>query len=132
MSYTEIILDHERSKEERAQAAFNLAGRKDESVLEALIKAMLPDPSPIVRHECAFILGDKKIPYLGKYLVKVLEEDQSNIVKHEALSALGTLGDPSYIPLIRKYLNHPDVIVSETAEMAIERIEKYKGGKSFQ
>jgi len=132
MNYIEIILDHERSKEERTQAAFHLAGRQDENALEALIKAVLTDPSCIVRHECAFVLGDKRKPYLGKYLAKTVKEDSSNIVIHEELSAFGTLGDPSYILLIRESINYPDVIVSETAEMAIERIEKYKGGKTFQ
>lgn len=124
MDYTNAILDQNKSKEERAQAAFHLAERQDESALEALIKAMLTDSSCIVRHECAFILGDKKKPYLGKYLTKAVKEDNSNIVVHEALSALGTLGDPSYLPLIREYRNHPDITV-------IERIEKYQGGKCF-
>lgn len=131
MDYEEIVLDHQRSKEERVQAAFNLANKRGKKPLEVLVRAMQTDLSPVVRHECAFILGETKLAHIGQYLMEAVENDPAPIVKHEALSALGSLGDSSYIPFIKRYLDHPDQIIRDTAEMAIERIKKYKGGKCF-
>ncbi len=131
MNYRDIVVDHSRSKEERVQSAFQLAGNRDPDSLDALIKAMLTDPSPVVRHECAFVLGETKLFHIGKYLMQAVENDSSSIVKHEALSSLGSLGDPSSIPFIEKYLDHPDATVRDSAEMARERILRYRGGKCF-
>ena len=86
---------------------------------------MLTDPSPIVRHECAFSLGETAASKLaGLYLMKAVENDPNVFVKHEALMALGTLGDPSFIPFIKKFLNHPEKDIAESAEIALQRIEK--------
>ncbi len=125
------LLDRRNSKEERVQAAFHLAGRRDKSSLQSLLQALLTDPSPVVRHECAFILGETKLSYVGEFLMKAVENDASPLVKHEALSSLGSLGDPSYILFIQGYLDHPDEIIRESAEIAVERITRYQGGKCF-
>jgi len=122
--YTHVILDLTKTAEERIQAAFKLENIADTPSIEALGKALLTDPSPIVRHECAFALGETAAPTrASKYLTESIENDSHPVVKHEALLALATLGDRSAIPFIERWLNHPDLLVSESAEIAIQRLE---------
>jgi HEAT repeat protein len=89
-----------------------------------MAKAMFTDPSPIVRHECAFSLGETAAPKLaGPYLMQAIENDPHVFVKHEALLALGTLGDKSFVPFIETFLKHSEAEVSESAEIALQRLK---------
>lgn len=119
-----IILDQTRPQEERIQAAFHLENMPEDEAVELLAKALFTDPSPIVRHECAFSLGETAHSKLAApYLMKSVETDQNIFVIHEALLALGTLGKEEFIPFIEKYLSDPRSEVSESAEIAIQRIK---------
>ncbi len=123
--YTKIILNPKKNKAQRIDAAFKLENIADEASIKALAKAMFTDPSPIVRHECAFSLGETAAPkQAGHCLMKAIETDKSSFVVHEALMALGTLGDHSFASFIKKYLHHPDHDIAESAEIALQRIEK--------
>lgn len=118
-----IILDLARTPEERIQAAFALENIADETSITALGKALANDPSPIVRHECAFALGETADPTrAGPILMKAIEEDPHAMVKHEALLALATLGRKEFADFIKKWLTHPDRVVSESAEIALQRL----------
>ena len=122
-NYKHIILDLQARKEDRIQAAFQLENHADDEAVDALGKALLTDPSPIVRHECAFSLGETGHPdKAGPYLMKAIAIDKSIFVVHEALLALATLGDAKYIPFIRQYLKDPRPEISESAEIALERL----------
>jgi len=106
--YTEVILDLTRSKDERIQAAFQLENMADEAAIAALGKTLLTDPSPLVRHECAFSLGETAaLKEAGPCLMEAAETDTSIFVVHEALMALGTLGDASFIPFVKRFLRDP-------------------------
>ena len=121
--YKKIILDIKARKEDRIQAAFQLENDADDTVVDALGKALLTDPSPIVRHECALSLGETGHPEkAAPYLIKSIEIDKHVFVVHEALLALATLGDQTYIPLIKKYLYDPRPEIAESAEIALERL----------
>ncbi len=122
--YAKIVLDLSRRKEERIQAAFQLENAlKDESV-EALVKGLFTDPSPIVRHELAFALGETAHPKLAaKYLMKAVKTDPNIFVRHESILALATLGDKTHVPFIRKFLNDKDIEMAESAEIALERLD---------
>ncbi|MBI2105382.1 HEAT repeat domain-containing protein [Candidatus Woesearchaeota archaeon] len=123
-NYKKIILDLSCSMDERIQAAFALENIADDDSIKALAKAMLTDPSPIVRHECAFALGETAYPELaGRYLMKAIENDKNIFVKHEALMALGTLGDISFTPFVRKFLNDENLEIRESAQICLERLK---------
>lgn len=123
-NWKSIILEKTRTAEERIQAAFHLEKEVDDKSIMALAEAMLTDPSPIVRHECAFSLGETAHPTLaGPYLMKAAETDKNIFVVHEALLALGTLGKREFIPFIEKFLNDSRPEITESAEIAIERIK---------
>ncbi len=121
--YTRIIIDYKNtSREERIQAAFHLENSDDEGV-KILGKSLFQEPSPIVRHEIAFSLGESAHPKIaGEFLMKAIENDKNIFVIHEALLALATLGDKKFIPFIKKYLNDPRKEISESAEIALERL----------
>ncbi len=122
-NYKKIILDPKSSKDQKIQAAFKLENIADESSIKAIAKAMLTDPSPIVRYECAFSLGETAAAkQAGPFLMKAVETDTSPFVRHEAMMALGTLGDPSFIPFVKKFLTDSDPNISESAEIALERL----------
>lgn len=123
--YAKIVLDLSKSKEERIQAAFHLESAvKDENV-QALVKALETEPSPIVRHEIAFSLGETAHPKLAApALMKAVEFDENLFVRHEAVLALATLGKKEFIPFIQRFLNDPAQEMAESAEIAIQRIEQ--------
>ncbi len=122
--YKKIVLDLKVRKEDRIQAVFQLENHADDAAVDALGKALLTDHSPIVRHECAFSLGETGHPdKAAPYLMKAITTDKSIFVVHEALLALATLGDKQYIPFIRKYVQDPRPEISESAEIALERLQ---------
>ena len=121
--YKKIILDLNETKDQRIQAAFKLENIADDASITAMGKALLSDPSPIVRHECAFSLGETASPKeAGPYLMKAIEQDESIFVVHEALMALGTLGDSSFISFVKKFLYDSRKDVAESAEIALQRL----------
>ncbi|MEN9626439.1 MAG: lyase HEAT-like repeat-containing protein [archaeon] len=122
--YARIILDLNKTKEERIQAAFHLENAIKDENIKALITALFTDPSPIVRHEVAFSLGESAHPRLAaKYLMKAVEEDSNIFVRHEAILALGTLGKKEFIPFVKKFLRDKEPEMVESAEIALERLE---------
>jgi len=122
-NYKKIILDLKSRKEDRIQAAFQLENHADDAAVDTLGKALLTDPSSIVRHECAFSLGETGHPdKAGPYLMQAIQTDKSIFVVHEALLALATLGDAKYIPFIKQYLHDKNPEIAESAEIALERL----------
>lgn len=123
--YKTVILDKQQKKEDRIQAAFHLENIADEVSIHALALALETDPSPIVRHECAFALGETACPELASQpLRKACEKDTNIFVRHEALLALATLGDKKNIPFIKRFLKDKDKEIVESAEIALQRLEK--------
>ena len=123
LDYKNTLLDPKARKEDRIQAAFQLENHADDAAIDALGKALLTDPSPIVRHECAFSLGETGHPdKAAPYLINAIETDKNIFVVHEALLALATLGDSKHIPFIQTYLKDPRPEISESAEIALERL----------
>ena len=121
--YARIILDLDKTEEERIQAAFHLENALEDESLNALIKGLFTDPSPIVRHEFAFSLGETSHPELaGKYLMKAVETDKNIFVRHEAILALATLGRPEFKKFIKNFLNDPEPEIAESAKIALQRL----------
>ena len=122
--WKKIILDLNENQEMRIQAGFHLENMPDDESVRVLGKSLMTDPSPIVRHECAFSLGETAHPKIAvPYLMKAVEEDKNIFVVHEALLALGTLGKKEFVPFIEKFLKDPRPEISESAEIALQRIK---------
>lgn len=123
-------------QEERIQALFQLMNIADHESLHAIFSCLENDPCEIVRHEAAFVLGETAAPDAIEPLKKAVLEDSSVIVKHEALLALGTISDQSIVPFLQSQLTSDITLVSESAKIALQRIEiipqPYRGPDQFK
>lgn len=82
------------------------------------------DPSALLKHELAYCLGQMQDLRAIPTLISVLEDkSQEPMVRHEAGEALGAIGDDSALPTLQKYVKDPSPEVSETCNLAIERIK---------
>lgn len=96
--------------------------------LEAIdaIAAAFTSPSALLKHELAYCLGQSAnlaaVPHLEKVLADVQED---SMCRHEAAEALGALGNAENLDILRKFRDREDeeVVVKETCEIAIDRIE---------
>lgn len=123
MKPAQIVLDFNKTKEERIQAAFALENSANPDDIRALCKGLEKDPSPVVRHEYAFSLGECAWPEIaGPALIKAVENDESIFVIHESLLALATLAKPEFIPFVEKYLHDQRPDIAESAEIALQRL----------
>ncbi|RYP35636.1 hypothetical protein DL767_003748 [Monosporascus sp. MG133] len=90
------------------------------------IAAGFASPSALLKHELAYCLGqtanDAAIAPLRKVLAD-LEEDP--MCRHEAAEALGALGKAENLDILREFKDRAgeEVVIKETCEIAIDRIE---------
>ncbi|KAI8338918.1 armadillo-type protein [Chlamydoabsidia padenii] len=107
---------------ERFRALFTLKNVADEKSIDIISKA-LSDESALLKHELTYCLGQIKNPYADKALIDVLENgEEHEMVRHEAAEALAAIGSVDSIAYLEKYLNDPSEAVSETCELAIDKI----------
>ncbi|OLN97572.1 Deoxyhypusine hydroxylase [Colletotrichum chlorophyti] len=105
--------------------ACNSKGPESAAAIEA-IAAAFSSPSALLKHELAYCLGQTgnlvAVPYLRDVLTN-LQEDP--MCRHEAAEALGALGDAGQLDILREYRDREgeDVCITETCEIAIDRIE---------
>lgn len=82
-----------------------------------------------MKHELAYVLGQMKNPHAHVVLKKVLGTmDEDPMVRHEAAEALGAIGSLDSLPILEEYLKDECEVVSQTCELAIEKI-KYDNRK---
>ncbi|EFY98275.1 HEAT repeat protein [Metarhizium robertsii] len=90
------------------------------------IAAAFASPSALLKHELAYCLGqtanDAAIQPLRDVLSDVKEDP---MCRHEAAEALGALGKPDNLELLKYFRDREgeDVVITETCEIAIDRIE---------
>ncbi|KDN62305.1 putative deoxyhypusine hydroxylase [Colletotrichum sublineola] len=105
--------------------ACNNKGSDSTAAIEA-IAAGFASPSALLKHELAYCLGQTgnldAVPYLRDVL-RDLKEDP--MCRHEAAEALGALGDAGQLDILREFRDRKgeDVCITETCEIAIDRIE---------
>jgi deoxyhypusine monooxygenase len=100
----------------------------DEEALAAIdaIAAGFTSPSALLKHELAYCLGQTANLAAVPPLKKVLQDLQEDpMCRHEAAEALGALGDAGNLQLLREFRDREgeDIVVKETCEIAIDRIE---------
>ncbi|KAK8042778.1 hypothetical protein PG994_013261 [Apiospora phragmitis] len=95
------------------------------AALEA-IGAAFVSPSALLKHELAYCLGQSGKTEATPPLRKALSDLQEDpMCRHEAAEALGALGYPENLDILREFMNREgeDVAVKDTCEIAIDRIE---------
>jgi len=82
------------------------------------------DSSALLKHECAYCLGQmldhSAVPVLVGVLRNLLENP---MVRHEAAEALGAIGSADCIPVLEEFLHDSFTEVSETCQIALDRIK---------
>jgi deoxyhypusine monooxygenase len=94
------------------------------------IAAGFTSPSALLKHELAYCLGQTGNSAAIPYLTAVLENvGEDAMCRHEAAEALGALGDKASLDVLRKFKEREgeEVVVTETCEIAIDRIEWENG-----
>ncbi|KAI1119459.1 deoxyhypusine hydroxylase [Nemania sp. NC0429] len=89
------------------------------------IAAAFTSPSALLKHELAYCLGQSANPAAVAPLRKVLADLQEDpMCRHEAAEALGALGHADNLDILREFRDREgeDVVITETCEIAIDRI----------
>ncbi len=131
----EILLDKNTNRNDRIQIMFILQNIGDDDCVDAISMILEGHHCEIVRHEAAFVLGEIGSKTAVSALKKCLNNEKSDVVKHEILFALGTTGRKEALKILKEYVNHENYIVSESAKIAIDRINilgtPYRGTEEF-
>jgi deoxyhypusine monooxygenase len=90
------------------------------------IAAAFKSPSALLKHELAYCLGQTGNAAAVKPLRDVLSDLQEDpMCRHEAAEALGAIGTADNLELLKQFRDREgeEVVVKETCEIAIDRIE---------
>jgi deoxyhypusine monooxygenase len=90
------------------------------------IAAGFASPSALLKHELAYCLGQSANSAAVAPLRKVLADlHEDPMCRHEAAEALGALGSADNLEILREFRDRDgeDVVITETCEIAIDRIE---------
>jgi len=116
----EILLDTKLSLFERYGAMFGLRNIGGKEAIDALAEG-LNDSSALVRHEIAYILGQMQDQHAVKALSKSLATAAEHpMVRHEAAEALGAIGSPDTVLLMRQFAKDSERVVKESCIIALD------------
>lgn len=117
-----ILQDKTKPLKDRFRALFTLKNLGGNDAVD-FIASCFDDESALLKHELAYCLGQMQDKYAIPSLVTVLEDkSQEPMVRHEAGEALGAIGSPEVLDLLRAYSQDPVIEVAETCQLAVERI----------
>jgi len=117
------LRDSKQPLKDRFRALFTLKNLGGDQAVDE-IASCFNDESALLKHELAYCLGQMQNVHAISHLIKVLEDTSQDVmVRHEAGEALGAIGDPSAINILKKYSADPLVEVAETCQLAVGRLE---------
>lgn len=123
-----ILVDHQQDLPARFRALFTLRNLGGAEAVRWISKAF-SDESVLLKHELAYCLGqmqdERAIPILQTVLKDTTQEP---MVRHEAGEALGAIGNPAVLGLLKEYSEDPVVEVAETCQLAVRRLEWLMNG----
>ncbi|XP_036169350.1 deoxyhypusine hydroxylase isoform X1 [Myotis myotis] len=115
--------DPQQPLQARFRALFTLRGLGGPDAI-AWISRAFRDDSALLKHELAYCLGQMQDRRAIPVLVEVLRDThQEPMVRHEAGEALGAIGDPEVLDILKQYSADPVVEVAETCQLAVCRLE---------
>ncbi|KAM6168815.1 deoxyhypusine hydroxylase isoform 1-T2 [Erethizon dorsatum] len=119
----QTLVDSKQPLQARFRALFTLRGLGGPDAI-AWISRAFGDDSALLKHELAYCLGQMQDPRAIPVLVDVLRDTrQEPMVRHEAGEALGAIGNPEVMELLKQYSADPVVEVAETCQLALLRLE---------
>ena len=94
------------------------------ALCEVLSGAKSDHDSALLKHEIAFVLGQLEHPSATASLAEaVRRESEHGMVRHEAAEALGAIGTPEAIEVLRDYCCHSEEILRESCWCALMWLE---------
>ncbi|KAG8454563.1 hypothetical protein GDO86_000979 [Hymenochirus boettgeri] len=122
-SVGKVLLDPERPLPVRFRALFTLRNLGGSEAVDYICRAF-EDDSALLKHELAYCLGQMRNRRALPVLIKVLcDRQQEPMVRHEAGEAMGAIGDPEVLDLLKEYSQDPVTEVAETCQLSLRRIE---------
>ncbi|XP_075854215.1 deoxyhypusine hydroxylase [Microcebus murinus] len=117
------LVDPKQPLQTRFRALFTLRGLGGPGAISWISQAF-SDDSALLKHELAYCLGQMQDARAIPVLVDVLRDTrQESMVRHEAGEALGAIGNPEVLELLKEYSTDPVVEVAETCQLAVQRLE---------
>ncbi|KAM4053885.1 deoxyhypusine hydroxylase [Anomaloglossus baeobatrachus] len=118
-----LLLDTGVALPARFRALFTLRNLGGQEAAEWIGRGF-DDKSALLKHELAYCLGQMRERSAVPVLCAVLKDrSQEPMVRHEAGEALGAIGDPDVLELLKEYSQDPVIEVAETCQLAVQRIE---------
>ncbi|XP_024595859.1 deoxyhypusine hydroxylase [Neophocaena asiaeorientalis asiaeorientalis] len=119
----QMLLDPQKPLQARFRALFTLRGLGGPAAISWISRAF-SDDSALLKHELAYCLGQMQDSRAIPVLVDVLRDTrQEPMVRHEAGEALGAIGDPEVLEILKQYSTDPVIEVAETCQLAVRRLE---------
>ncbi|XP_037680177.1 deoxyhypusine hydroxylase [Choloepus didactylus] len=119
----QTLVDPGQPLQARFRALFTLRGLGGPHAISWISRAF-GDDSALLKHELAYCLGQMQDERAIPVLVDVLRDTgQEAMVRHEAGEALGAIGNPEVLEILKQYSTDPVVEVAETCQLAVQRIE---------
>eukprot|EP00127_Corallochytrium_limacisporum_P001563 Clim_evm16s66 gene=Clim_evmTU16s66 len=123
------LADAKAPLNDRFRALFTLKNIGGKGAIDA-IAAVFGDESALLKHELAYCLGQMQDPEAVPCLEIVLADmTQDPMVRHEAAEALGAIASDGCEEILVRFKGDPRVEVSETVEIALDRLRWLKEGK---
>uniref|UniRef100_A0A8P0TMW9 deoxyhypusine monooxygenase n=1 Tax=Canis lupus familiaris TaxID=9615 RepID=A0A8P0TMW9_CANLF len=117
------LVDTRQPLQARFRALFTLRGLGGPGAI-AWISRAFGDDSALLKHELAYCLGQMQDSRAIPVLVDVLRDArQEPMVRHEAGEALGAIGNPEVLDVLKQYCTDPVIEVAETCQLAVRRLE---------
>ncbi|XP_026862293.2 deoxyhypusine hydroxylase [Electrophorus electricus] len=123
-----ILVNPQQDLPTRFRALFTLRSLGGPEAVQ-WISETFEDESALLKHELAYCLGQMQDERALPILETVLKDTkQEPMVRHEAGEALGAIGNPKVLDLLRQYSEDPVIEVAETCQLAVRRIEWLMNG----
>ncbi|KAL1022913.1 hypothetical protein UPYG_G00034130 [Umbra pygmaea] len=123
-----ILINPKQDLTTRFRALFTLRNLGGLEAIEWISQTFVDD-SALLKHELAYCLGqmqdERAIPTLETVLKDTTQEP---MVRHEAGEALGAIGNPVVLDLLKEYSEDPVIEVAETCQLAVRRLEWLMSG----
>ncbi|XP_060934175.1 deoxyhypusine hydroxylase [Limanda limanda] len=119
----QVLVNPKQDLTRRFRALFTLRNLGGTEAINWISKAF-SDESALLKHELAYCLGQMQDRQAIPALTAVLKDAQQEpMVRHEAGEALGAIGDPVVLDLLKEYSQDPVIEVAETCQLAVRRLE---------
>lgn len=123
-----ILVNPKQDLTTRFRALFTLRNLGGPEAITWISEAFV-DESALLKHELAYCLGQMQDERAIPILETVLKDtNQEPMVRHEAGEALGAIGNPKVLDLLKKHAEDPVIEVAETCQLAVRRLEWLMNG----